>query len=116
MLAALKLRVSMSVLNFSYQPEYAAASESIWRPLGDAFGDFVPCFARTLADIVRFIAAILPVAYLRRAGDSGPDDGFPLAWRAQPESRDPAPAAVKNPGRRPIRPQLLALDWPQTVV
>jgi Domain of unknown function (DUF4349) len=60
-LAALKLRVSMSVLNFSYQPEYAAASESIWRPLGDAFGDFVPSFARTLADIVRFIAAILPV-------------------------------------------------------
>ena len=30
-------------------PEYAAASESIWRPLGDAFGDFVPAFARTLA-------------------------------------------------------------------
>ncbi|MFT3723572.1 MAG: DUF4349 domain-containing protein [Hyphomonadaceae bacterium] len=60
-LAALKLRVSMSVLNFSYQPEYAAASESIWRPLGDAFGDFVPSFARTLADIVRFIAGILPV-------------------------------------------------------
>jgi len=60
-LAALKLRVSMSVLNFSYQPEYAAASESIWRPLGDAFGDFVPSFARTLADIVRFIASILPV-------------------------------------------------------
>jgi hypothetical protein len=60
-LAALKLRVSMSVLNFSYQPEYAAASESIWRPLGDAFGDFVPAFARTLAGIVRFIAAILPV-------------------------------------------------------
>jgi hypothetical protein len=60
-LAALKLRVSMSVLNFGYQPEYAAASESIWRPLGEAFGDFVPAFARTLADIVRLVAALLPV-------------------------------------------------------
>jgi hypothetical protein len=60
-LAALKLRVSMSVLNFSYQPEYAAASESIWRPLGDAFGDFVPSLARTLAATVKVVAAILPV-------------------------------------------------------
>jgi hypothetical protein len=63
-LAALRLRVSMSVLNFSYQPEYAAASESIWRPLGDAFGDFVPSFARALAELVRFVAAILPVVFI----------------------------------------------------
>ncbi len=61
LLAALKLRVSMSVLNFSYQAEYAPASQSIWRPVTDAFGDFAPAFARTIGGIVRFIAAILPI-------------------------------------------------------
>ena len=48
LLAALKLRVSMSVLNFSYQAEYAPVSQSIWRPVTDAFGDFAPAFARTI--------------------------------------------------------------------
>lgn len=61
LLAALKLRVSMSVLNFSYQAEYAPASQSIWRPVTDAFGDFAPAFARTIGGIVRFIAAALPL-------------------------------------------------------
>jgi hypothetical protein len=60
-LAALKLRVSMSVLNFSYQAQYSPAAQSIWRPVTDAFGDFAPAFARTIGAIVRFIAAILPV-------------------------------------------------------
>jgi len=63
-LAALKLRVSMSVLTFSYQPEYAAASNSIWRPITDAFGDFGPAFARTVAGIIKVVAALLPVAIL----------------------------------------------------
>ncbi len=63
-LAALKLRVSMSVLTFSYQPEYAAASNSIWRPISDAFGDFGPSFARTVAAIVYFVAAVLPLAII----------------------------------------------------
>jgi len=61
LLAALKLRVSMSVVNFSYQAEYAAASQSIWRPVTDAFGDFVPAFARTIGAVIRFVAAVLPV-------------------------------------------------------
>jgi Domain of unknown function (DUF4349) len=61
LLAALKLRVSMSVLNFSYQAEYAPASQSIWRPVTDAVGDFAPAFARTIGGIVRFIAAALPL-------------------------------------------------------
>ncbi len=61
LLAALKLRVSMSVLNFSYQAEYAPASQSIWRPVTDAFGDFAPAFARTVGGIVRFVAAMLPL-------------------------------------------------------
>jgi hypothetical protein len=61
LLAALKLRVSMSVLNFSYQAEYAPASQSIWRPVTDAFADFAPAFARTIGGIVRLIAAALPL-------------------------------------------------------
>jgi hypothetical protein len=61
-LAALKLRVAMSIMTLNYQPKYEAASESIWRPLGDAFANFIPNMARTLADIVEFIGGILPVA------------------------------------------------------
>ncbi len=61
LLAALKLRVSMSVLTFSYQAEFAPASQSIWRPVTDAFADFAPAFARTIGGIMRFVAAMLPV-------------------------------------------------------
>jgi hypothetical protein len=61
---ALKLRVSMSVLNFNYRPEYEAASESIWRPLADAFGAFAPNFAETLADMVEWLGSALPVLIL----------------------------------------------------
>ncbi|MEZ6028494.1 MAG: DUF4349 domain-containing protein [Hyphomonadaceae bacterium] len=64
LLAALKLRVSMSVLTFSYQPEYAAVSNSIWRPITDAFGDFGPAFARTVAAIISFVAEVLPIVLL----------------------------------------------------
>ncbi|MDP3735887.1 MAG: DUF4349 domain-containing protein [Hyphomonadaceae bacterium] len=60
-LAALKLRVAMSSLTLGYQPKYTAVSESIWRPLGDAFSNFAPNFAQTLAAIVEFIGMILPV-------------------------------------------------------
>lgn len=67
-LAALKLRVSMSVLTFNYQPEYAAVSNSIWRPITDAFGDFGPAFARTIASIVRFVAAVLPIVIIAGLG------------------------------------------------
>ena len=63
-LAALKLRVAMSVMTLTYQPKYEAASESIWRPLGDAFGKFVPNMASTLAWIVEFIGEILPVVLI----------------------------------------------------
>jgi len=61
LLAALKLRVSMSVITFYYQAEYAPAAQSIWRPVTDALGDFVPAFARTLGAIIAFVAAFLPV-------------------------------------------------------
>jgi hypothetical protein len=62
--SALKLRVSMSVVNFSYRPEYEAVSESIWRPLADAFGAFAPNFAETLANMVEWLGSALPVIIL----------------------------------------------------
>jgi hypothetical protein len=64
LLAALRLRVSMSVVTFNYQPEYAAISNSVWRPIGDAFGDFGPAFARTIAAVISFVAIVLPVVIL----------------------------------------------------
>ncbi len=100
-LAALKLRVSMSVLNFSYQPEYAAASESIWRPLSDAFGDFVPAFARTLAEIVRFIAAILPVLIFGGLAIFGLLTLFRWRGGRRRKPAAPAPPAAKTPAGGP---------------
>ena len=61
LVAALKLRVSMSVITFYYQAEYAPAAQSIWRPVTDAFGDFMPAFARTLGAIIEVVAALLPI-------------------------------------------------------
>ena len=61
LLTALKLRVSMSVITFYDQAEYAPAAQSIWCPVTDAFGDFAPAFARTLGAIIAFVAAVLPV-------------------------------------------------------
>jgi hypothetical protein len=63
-LAALKLRVAMSSLTLAYTPKYTAVSESIWRPLGDAFSNFAPNFAMTLAAIVEFIGTILPTVII----------------------------------------------------
>jgi hypothetical protein len=63
-LAALKLRVAMSSLTLSYTPKYTAVSESIWRPLGDAFSNFLPNVAATLAAIISFISEILPVVII----------------------------------------------------
>ena len=60
-LAAMKLRVAMSSLTLDNKPKYTAVSESIWRPLGDAFSNFAPNFAQTMAGIVEFIGMILPV-------------------------------------------------------
>jgi len=63
-LAALKLRVAMSSLTLSYTPKYTAVSESIWRPLGDAFSGFMPNIAATLAAIIVFVSEILPVVVI----------------------------------------------------
>ena len=58
-LAAMRLRVAMSDLTLTYQARYTAASESIWRPLGDAFQGFLPSVVLSLAAIVEFISATL---------------------------------------------------------
>lgn len=94
-LAALKLRVSMSVLTFNYQPEYAAVSNSIWRPITDAFGDFGPAFARTVASIVRFVAAVLPVLLI--AGLGVWLAVIALRWRSRRRAIKP-PVSSAKPG------------------
>jgi hypothetical protein len=63
-LAAMRQRVAMSLLTIGYQPRYSAVSESVWRPLGDAFASFLPRAAGSLAVFVSFIASILPWAVI----------------------------------------------------
>lgn len=94
-LAALKLRVAMSELTFQYRAEYPAASQSIWRPVGEAFGDFVPAFARTIAAIVSFVAAILPVALIAGAGVWLAL--IVLRWRSRRRAIKP-PVSASKPG------------------
>jgi len=94
LLAALKLRVSMSELNFSYQAEYAAASQSIWRPVTDAFADFGPAFARTIGGIVRFIAAILPLLVFGAVGIAAILAGY--RWWGRGRTRKAKAAAEKS--------------------
>lgn len=94
LLAALRLRVSMSVVNFAYQPELGAVSNSMWRPITDAFGDFGPSFARTVAGIVAFVAFVLPVVLLVGLG-------FWLArsifrWRGRGRAVKPPVSAAKT--------------------
>ncbi|MDP3492540.1 MAG: DUF4349 domain-containing protein [Hyphomonadaceae bacterium] len=60
-LAQMKLRVAMSVISLGYTASFPPGSESVWRPVGDAFGGFEASFAGAFAGIIRFIAEILPV-------------------------------------------------------
>jgi hypothetical protein len=95
-LAALKLRVAMSTLTFNYEPKLSAVSESIWRPLGNAFSNFAPNFVGTLAAIVEFIGGVLPlVIFLALA--------IWLVWRlfrwlGRRRKKAPVPASAKTPG------------------
>lgn len=59
-LAAMRLRVSMSDLALNYQPKLSPGSQSVWRPLGDAVGGFFGTFAESLAQVVGFTAGVLP--------------------------------------------------------
>ncbi len=58
-LAAMRQRVSMSVITLNYEARYSAASESIWRPLGDAFSDFIENVVRSLAGLVNLVSNLL---------------------------------------------------------
>ena len=60
-LAQMKLRVAMSVLSLNYTASFPPGSESVWRPVGDAFGGFEASFAGAFAGIVRFLAEMLPI-------------------------------------------------------
>ncbi len=58
-LAAMKQRVSMSVLTLNYQARYSAVSESIWRPLGNAFEDFLGNVIGSFAALVNLVSGLL---------------------------------------------------------
>jgi len=92
-LAAMRMRVAMSDLSISYQPKYTAASESIWRPLGDAFSDFLPNVAGSLAGIVRFLSeTLLWIVFL-----GGVAALVVWRWRKRGEKRRTAATAAPKP-------------------
>lgn len=92
-LAAMRMRVAMSDLSISYEPKYSAASESIWRPLGEAFSDFLPNVAGSLAGIVRFISeTLLWIIFL-----GGVVALVVWRWRKRGAKRRMAAAAPANP-------------------
>lgn len=91
-LAAMKLRVAMSSLTLSYTPKYSAVSESIWRPLADAFESFVPIIVESLAALIRFIAGSL--LWILVLGGIGV-----FVWRGMRGKR--APKVKSNPGGDP---------------
>ena len=104
-IAALKARVGMSTLTISYEPKTSAVSESVWRPLSNAFRGFLPNIVGSLAGLVEFVsAALIWIAILglvgwflfrwfRRTGRAK------LASRSDPPS-GPAPLGPKGP--RPV--------------
>lgn len=56
----LKQRVSMSNINLYYQAKTSPVSQSVWRPLSDAFDDFFYNIAGALGVIVTLLAILLP--------------------------------------------------------
>jgi len=59
-LNVLRKRVSMSVVNINYQSQSVAVSQSALAPIGRALKGFIGGFSRGLADVINFLAAILP--------------------------------------------------------
>ena len=59
-LANLRQRVAMSDIYLSYEAKITPVSQSVWRPLGQAIGDFFGTVAYALAGIVNMIAFLLP--------------------------------------------------------
>jgi hypothetical protein len=105
-IAALKARVGMSTLTISYEPRVSAVSRSVWRPLGNAFRNFMPNIVESLAGVVEFVSAfliwivVLGVAgwfLFRRFSRAG------RARAAAGKSEPPAPPAPLGPkGPRPV--------------
>jgi hypothetical protein len=58
-IAALKARVGMSTLTISYEPKTSAVSQSVWRPLSNAFRNFLPNIVESVAGLVEFVSAFL---------------------------------------------------------
>lgn len=59
-LANLRQRVSMSDINLSYEARVSPTSQSVWRPVTEAFGDFFRNVAFALSSIVTILAFVLP--------------------------------------------------------
>jgi len=56
----LRKRVSMSVVNISYNSQNVAVSQSALAPIGRALKGFIGRFSSGLANVINFLAAILP--------------------------------------------------------
>ncbi len=59
-IAALRLRVSMSELSVNYQPQLTPASASNFDPVRDAIESMSRVFAESLATMIGFLAGLLP--------------------------------------------------------
>ncbi|WBQ12815.1 DUF4349 domain-containing protein [Hyphomonadaceae bacterium BL14] len=59
-IAALRLRVSMSELSVNYQPQLTPASASNFEPVSEAIESMSRVFAESLATMIGFLAGLLP--------------------------------------------------------
>jgi len=99
-LAQMKLRVAMSVMTLNYTASYPPGSESVWRPVGDAFGGFEASFAGAFAAIIRFVAEILPVIIIGGLAVWGVMSL--LRWRGRRKKKPvAAPATTVKPSSGP---------------
>ncbi len=89
-LAAMRLRVAMSTLTLSYTAKYSAVSQSVWRPLSDAFADFVPNIVASLAAIVAFISSVALWLVLTAAVV------WLVLWRMRRRKKPAKPAPVQT--------------------
>jgi hypothetical protein len=69
-LAVMRTRVSMSDLSLSYQSEPRSVGSDTFRPLRDAFANFLSIVVMGFAAIIGIIAALIPIAVVV----------IPIAW------------------------------------
>jgi hypothetical protein len=89
-LAMMRSRVAMSAVTLTYQPRYSAASESIWMPLGEAVGSFLPAVIESLSGLIRFVASVLPAGLVLLAAAWG---ALTLRRRRRRKAAEQGPAA-----------------------